>query len=79
MIRYLCLLAIYIVFYLVAMLLAPILPAFSSMRWCKKVGKKVLSFEAGWLLDVYLKDRLACHQSPLAPFQFQPQLKTAKV
>lgn len=49
-----------------------------SLRWCKKVGPKVLSFEAGWLLDVYLKDAQAVLTQPKAPFQFQPQLKTAK-
>lgn len=50
-----------------------------SLRWCKKVGRKVLSFEAGWLLDVYLKDYAARQRYPRAPFQFQPQIKTAKV
>lgn len=50
-----------------------------SLRWCKKVGPKVLSFEAGWLLDVYVKDAKYAEKAPVAPFQFQPQLKTAKV
>ena len=50
-----------------------------SLRWCKKLGPKVLSFEAGWLLDVYLKDDNAKVTQPRAPFQFQPQIKTAKV
>lgn len=50
-----------------------------SLRWCKKIGKKVLSFEAGWLLDVYLKDASAKLTHPKATFQFQPQIKTAKV
>ena len=44
----------------------------------KKIGSKVLSFEAGWLLDVYLKDASAFWKHPLATFQFQPQIKTAK-
>ena len=50
-----------------------------SLRWCKQVGPKVLSFEAGWLLDVYVKDAQYAKQAPLATFQFQPQIKTAKV
>ena len=48
-----------------------------SLRWCKKIGSKVLSFEAGWLLDVYLKDDEAILKHPKATFQFQPQIKTA--
>lgn len=48
-----------------------------SFRWCKKVGTKVLSFEAGWLLDVYIKDQSAIIKQPRATFQFQPQIKTA--
>lgn len=49
-----------------------------SLRWCKQVGPKVLSFEAGWLLDVYVKDAQYAKQAPLTTFQFQPQIKTAK-
>lgn len=49
-----------------------------SLRWCKKVGRKVLSFEAGWLLDIYVKDASKLQKEPRAPFQFQPQIKTAK-
>ena len=49
-----------------------------SLRWCKQVGPKVLSFEAGWLLDVYVKDAQYAKQALLATFQFQPQIKTAK-
>ena len=49
-----------------------------SLRWCKRVASKVLSFEAGWLLDVYMKDRDAWHKHPKAAFQFQPQIKTVK-
>lgn len=49
-----------------------------SLRWCKQIGPKVLSFEAGWLLDVYVKDAQYAKQAPLATFQFQPQIKTAK-
>lgn len=49
-----------------------------SYRWCKKVGTKVLSFEAGWLLDIYVKDASKLQKEPRAPFQFQPQIKTAK-
>lgn len=36
------------------------------------------SFEAGWLLDVYLKDRQAIHYQPKAIFHFQPRLVRAK-
>lgn len=50
-----------------------------SYRWCKKVGTKVLSFEAGWLLDIYVKNPAERERTPRAPFQFQPQIKTAKV
>lgn len=49
-----------------------------SFRWCKKVGVKVLSFEAGWLLDVYIKDPSTLTKQSRATFQFQPQIKTAK-
>ena len=50
-----------------------------SLRWCKQVGPKVLSFEVGWLLDVYIKNPANATKAPLATFQFQPQIKTAKV
>lgn len=34
------------------------------------------SFEAGWLLDVYVKDPVfGTHNQPRAPFSFQPQLR----
>lgn len=46
-----------------------------SIRWCKRVGPVVLNFEAGWLLDVYLKERNAVLAHPKATFQFQPQIK----
>ena len=47
-----------------------------SLRWCKRVGNRVLNFEAGWLLDIYIKDESAKQTHPLATFQFQPQLKS---
>ena len=50
----------------------------SPSCWCKQVGAKVLSFEAGWLLDVYVKSPANAAKAPLATFQFQPQIKTAK-
>lgn len=29
--------------------------------------------EAGWLLDVYVKDKQAIHRQPQATFMFQPK------
>lgn len=49
-----------------------------SLRWCKRVGPVILNFEAGWLLDVYIKDAQAIMHHPKAAFQFQPQIKRLK-
>jgi hypothetical protein len=47
-----------------------------SLRWCKRISKGlVLSFEAGWLLDIYIKDTTSFEKTPITTFQFQPQLK----
>jgi hypothetical protein len=48
-----------------------------SLRWCKRIAPNVvLSFEAGWLLDVYIKDPdNSFVNHPKATFQFQPQIK----
>lgn len=47
-------------------------------RWVKEWHGLQLSFEAGWLLDVYLKDRQAIHYQPKAIFMFQPGIRKAK-
>lgn len=44
-------------------------------RLIKTIGKFKFCFEAGWLLDVYLKDKDAFIKHPKAQFIFQPQLK----
>lgn len=49
-----------------------------QFRWVKALSSLEISFEAGWLLDVYVKDRQAIHYQPLAHFSFQPQIKTNK-
>lgn len=46
-------------------------------RWIKTAFGLQLSFESGWLLDVYLKSRTAAKRHPLAPFQCQPRLVRA--
>lgn len=48
-------------------------------RWIKTMLGLQLSFETGWLLDVYLKDKNAVRMQPRAPFQFQPRLVRAKI
>ena len=46
-------------------------------RVVKKLwGNKAWTFEAGWLLDTYIKDSNALNSHPKALFQFQPQLRT---
>lgn len=45
-----------------------------QFRWIKTVFGLQLSFESGWLLDVYLKNKSARQDHPRAPFQFQPRL-----
>lgn len=47
-------------------------------RWVKVIFGLEISFEAGWLLDVYVKDPLAIHQQPRAPFLCQPHIRPAK-
>jgi hypothetical protein len=39
---------------------------------------KAWTFECGWLLDNYMKDREARIKHPRAVFQFQPQIRTVK-
>lgn len=48
-------------------------------RTVKKLwGNKAWTFERGWLLDNYMKDREAKAKHPKAVFQFQPQVRTVK-
>ena len=48
-------------------------------RVVKKLwGDKAWTFECGWLLDNYMKDREAIVKHPRAVFQFQPQIRTVK-
>ena len=49
-----------------------------SLRWCREWHGLIRSFEAGWLLDVYINDPEATAQHPKATFQFQPQIKKAQ-
>lgn len=49
-----------------------------QFRWVKEwIGLQV-SFEAGWLLDVYLKNRQAIIDQPRAVFMFQPRIVRKK-
>lgn len=47
-------------------------------RWVKEWRGLQFSFEAGWLLDVYIKDRQAIHYQPKAIFMFQPSIRRIK-
>lgn len=47
-------------------------------RWVRECCGRQLSFEAGWLLDVYVKDRQAIHYQPKATFMFQPGIRRIK-
>jgi hypothetical protein len=47
-------------------------------RWVKECCGRQLSFEAGWLLDVYVKDKQAIHCQPKASFMFQPGIRTPR-
>lgn len=49
-----------------------------SLRWCRRWLGLIFSFEAGWLLDIYLKDQKAKDSRPMATFQFQPQIKRGR-
>lgn len=42
------------------------------LRWVKTFGRLQLSFEAGWLLDVYAKDPTAYSRQPKAPLLGEP-------
>jgi hypothetical protein len=46
-----------------------------SLRWCRKVWRFVFCFEAGWLLDVYIKSATAKTEHPRAVYQIQPQIR----
>ena len=52
--------------------------AFQYRTVRKLWGNKAWTFEAGWLLDPYLKDSSAKLAQPKALFQFQPQIRTVK-
>lgn len=47
-------------------------------RWVKEWRGLQFSFESGWLLDVYIKDRQAIHYQPKAIFMFQPSIRRIK-
>ncbi len=49
-----------------------------QFRWVKELGPLQLSFEAGWLLDVYVKDPQAIHYQPKAIFMFEPTIRGLK-
>lgn len=49
-----------------------------QFRWVKEWRGLQFNFEAGWLLDVYLKDRQAIHYQPKAIFMFQPGIRRLK-
>lgn len=44
------------------------------LRWVKTFGRLQLSFEAGWLLDIYAKDPTAYLRQPKAPLLGEPHL-----
>lgn len=44
-------------------------------RWVKMFGRVNVSFEAGWLLDIYVKDDAAKQKHPRAIFMCSPQIK----
>lgn len=44
-------------------------------RWVKMFGRVNVSFEAGWLLDVYVKSEEAKAKHPRAVFMCSPQIK----
>lgn len=48
-----------------------------SLRWCREWNWLIFNFEAGWLLDIYVKSEQAKIDHPRAAFQFQPQIKPA--
>lgn len=45
----------------------------------KLFGNKIWTFDAGWLLDVYIKNPTQVKTQSQAPFQFQPQIRTQKL
>lgn len=49
-----------------------------QFRWVKEWRGLQFNFEAGWLLDVYLKDRQAVHYQPKAIFMFEPGIRRLK-
>jgi hypothetical protein len=44
------------------------------LRWVKTFDRLQLSFEAGWLLDIYAKDPTAYLRQPKAPLLGEPHL-----
>lgn len=49
-----------------------------SLRWCRRFLGVIWSLEAGWLLDIYIKDPSSRLTTPKAKFQFQPQIKPGR-
>lgn len=49
-----------------------------QFRWVKEWFGLQLLLDAGWLLDVYLKDRQAIRDQPKALFNFDPKIVRAK-
>lgn len=49
-----------------------------QFRWVKEWLGLQFSFEAGWLLDLYMKDRQAVHYEPTAIFAFEPQVRRVR-
>ena len=48
-----------------------------QLRWIKTVGPVQFSFEAGWLLDIYVKDEANKSRHPKAAFFCSPLLRKA--
>ena len=48
-----------------------------QLRWIKTVGPVQFSFEAGWLLDIYVKDEANKIQHPKAIFMCSPLIRRA--
>lgn len=49
-----------------------------QFRWVNVIGKVIIEFEAGWLLDVYVKNNAYAEKAPKAVYMFQPGFKIMK-
>lgn len=75
MLRFVLSFVAFVPVFLLGMILAPFLPLFAG--WIKTVGPVQFSFEAGWLLDIYVKDDANKSRHPRAVFGMSPLLRKA--